>query len=81
MHVAVPPPSRGCFLPRGNISLTFSTNQQQGILFFFSETIDKTLSPHRFLIAELYQGRIKISFAIDAGEVATAYSMSMVRRI
>uniref|UniRef100_A0A0R3W0Y6 Slit homolog 2 protein n=1 Tax=Taenia asiatica TaxID=60517 RepID=A0A0R3W0Y6_TAEAS len=76
VHVAVQSPSRGCFLPRGNISLTFSTSQKQGILFFFSEAIDQTLSPHRFLIAELHQGHVKISFAIDAGEVGTAYSMS-----
>ncbi|KAL5971960.1 hypothetical protein TSMEX_000351, partial [Taenia solium] len=76
VHVAVQSPSRGCFLPRGNISLTFSTGQKEGILFFFSETIDQTLSPHRFLIAELHQGHVKISFAIDAGEVETAYSMS-----
>ncbi|KAL5110934.1 hypothetical protein TcWFU_009486 [Taenia crassiceps] len=77
-YVAVPSPSRGCFLPRGNISITFSTDQQQGILFFFSETIDETLSPHRFLIAELLEGHVKISFAIDAGEVTTAYSISVL---
>ncbi|KAH9283513.1 Slit -like protein 2 protein [Echinococcus granulosus] len=78
VHVAVPSPSRGCFLPRGNISLTFSTSHQQGILFFFSEMINKTLLLRRFLIAELHQGHVKISFAIDAGEVGTAYSMSML---
>ncbi|VDM27603.1 unnamed protein product [Hydatigera taeniaeformis] len=81
VHVAVPFPSRGCFYPRGNISLTFSTDQQEGILFFFSEAIDEPLSSHRFLMAQLHQGHVKISFAIDTGGVATAYSVSMVRRI
>ncbi|VUZ54040.1 unnamed protein product [Hymenolepis diminuta] len=76
VHIPIQPPSRGCFVPRGNFSLTFSTTQQQGILFFFSESTEKTLSSHRFLIAELYHGHVKISFAIETGEVAVAYSMS-----
>ncbi|KAM3184572.1 hypothetical protein ACTXT7_008077 [Hymenolepis weldensis] len=76
IHIPIQPPSRGCFVPRGNFSLTFSTTQQQGILFFFSESTEKTLSFHRFLIAELYHGHVKISFSIETGEVAVAYSMS-----
>ncbi|KAM7537665.1 hypothetical protein Aperf_G00000075381 [Anoplocephala perfoliata] len=76
VHIPVKPPSRGCFLPRGNLSLTFSTNQQQGILLFFSEAMETNLSSHRFLVAELYHGHVKISFAIGAREVALAYSMS-----
>ncbi|VDL35398.1 unnamed protein product [Hymenolepis diminuta] len=78
VHIPIQPPSRGCFVPRGNFSLTFLTTQQQGILFFFSESTEKTLSSHRFLIAELYHGHVKISFAIETGEVAVAYSMSKV---
>ncbi|VDO14671.1 unnamed protein product [Rodentolepis nana] len=76
VYIPIQPPSRGCFVPRGNISLTFSTTQQEGILFFFSESAEKTLSFNRYLIAELYHGHVKISFAIETGEMAVAYSMS-----
>ena len=79
VYIAMQPPSRGIFHPRGNISLTFSTSLQHGILLFFSETTDKTVLPHRLLIVELYHGHVKISFSIETGEVDVSYSMANVR--
>uniref|UniRef100_A0A5K3EG44 Protein slit n=1 Tax=Mesocestoides corti TaxID=53468 RepID=A0A5K3EG44_MESCO len=75
-HVSVQPPSRGCFFPRGNISLAFATSQQHGILLYFTESEDVGESLHRFLALELYRGYVKISLALGAGNTALAYSIS-----
>lgn len=81
-YVAVDPISRGCFLPKGNLSITFSTAQTFGVIFYYSEidptTVKDSSSSERFLIAELYQGHVKLSFALGRQSVAVTFSTNKV---
>ncbi|KAL7065511.1 hypothetical protein AAHC03_04868 [Spirometra sp. Aus1] len=87
-YLAVEPISRGALVPRGNLSLVFSTFEHRGVILYFAEGADETVSAagahekwrssnetnSRFFAAELYQGHVKLTYALGARSTAVAYS-------
>nr|VZI29386.1 unnamed protein product [Spirometra erinaceieuropaei] len=87
-YLAVEPISRGALVPRGNLSLVFSTFEHRGVILYFAEGADEAVSAagahekwrssnetnSRFFAAELYQGHVKLTYALGARSTAVAYS-------
>ncbi|VDK36655.1 unnamed protein product [Dibothriocephalus latus] len=91
-YLAVEPISRGALIPRGNLSLVFSTLERQGVILYFTEGTDEAMlgtgihgkqrSPsemnNRYFAAEIYQGHVKLSYALGARSTAVGYSTAKV---
>ncbi|XP_060809370.1 protein slit isoform X2 [Amyelois transitella] len=56
--------------PQANITLVFSTTQQHGVLMYFGD--------NEHLAAELFNGRVRVSYDVGNYPTSTMYSFEMV---